>query len=246
MGIPNTPIPSFWPEEVSTPYNSLNPQPVKLNDDPVMAYFSVSPPEFRSEGRENDIDALVKVIDTAKEFVYVAVMDYAPRTLYYKEKNLVWPNIDLAFKRAAFERGVHVRLLMSRWNHTWEEFYSYLYSLQDFNASLSSGSIEVRLFEVPDYNVSIPFARVNHNKYMVTDNTGYITTSNWSGDYFINTAGISLVIQSEDSTQNSQSVNDLRDVFIRDWNSKYSSSIYDFDIHGKRKPTSSFKKFFGF
>lgn len=35
----------------------------------------------------------------------------------------------------------------------------------------------------------IPFARVNHNKYMVTDLAVYIGTSNWSGDYFIDTAG---------------------------------------------------------
>lgn len=40
----------------------------------------------------------------------------------------------------------------------------------------------------PDFD-KIPFSRVNHNKYMVTDATAYIGTSNWSGDYFINTAG---------------------------------------------------------
>lgn len=38
----------------------------------------------------------------------------------------------------------------------------------------------------------IPFARVNHNKYMVTDVAAYIGTSNWSGDYFIDTAGESF------------------------------------------------------
>lgn len=48
-----------------------------------------------------------------------------------------------------------------------------------------------RRFVVPtnsDFD-KIPFSRVNHNKYMVTDATAYIGTSNWSGDYFINTAG---------------------------------------------------------
>lgn len=44
----------------------------------------------------------------------------------------------------------------------------------------------------------IPFARVNHNKYMVTDHTAYIGTSNWSGDYFTTTAGIGLVLHDED------------------------------------------------
>ena len=235
MGLPNAVIPSSWPTEYSTPYNAFNPQPVKLNNNPSVAYFSVSPPEFRGSGRQNDIDAYVRVVDTANKFVYAAVMDYAPRSLYLK-KNYYWNVIDSAFKRAAFERNVDVRLLMSRWEHTWEEFYSYLYALQDFNASLTDGgSIEVRLFEIPDYNISIPYSRVNHNKYMVTDNTAFITTSNWSADYFTNTAGISLVIQGEDSTQESQVVKDVEELFLRDWNSEYSKSIYDFDIHGNPK-----------
>ncbi|KAE9547561.1 hypothetical protein FO519_009227 [Halicephalobus sp. NKZ332] len=233
MGLPNALLPSTWPKEYSTPYNAMNPQPVLLNDNPSAVYFSVSPPEFRAPGRENDIDAYVRVVDTANSFVYASVMDYAPRSLYLKQ-NYYWNVIDSAFKRAAFERKVHVRLLMSRWNHTWEEFYSYLYSLQDFNVSLTNGgSIEVRLFEVPDYNVTVPYSRVNHNKYMVTDNSAFITTSNWSADYFTNTAGISIVIQGENSIEESQVVNDVRDLFLRDWDSQYSKSIYKFDIHGK-------------
>ena len=51
----------------------------------------------------------------------------------------------------------------------------------------------VRLFTVPSFSpgqAAIPFARVNHNKYLVTDKTAYIGTSNWSADYFISTGGI--------------------------------------------------------
>jgi len=40
------------------------------------------------------------------------------------------------------------------------------------------------------YLDKIPYTRVNHNKYMVTDLAAYIGTSNWSGDYFIDTAGM--------------------------------------------------------
>ena len=40
----------------------------------------------------------------------------------------------------------------------------------------------------------IPYARVNHNKFMVTDSVAYIGTSNWSADYFTGTAGIGYVI----------------------------------------------------
>lgn len=71
----------------------------------------------------------------------------------------------------------------------------------------------------------IPFARVNHNKYMVTDNTAYIGTSNWSGDYFTNTAGIGVVIHDPVFNRNSSEVtirSQLQQVFERDWNSQYS------------------------
>ena len=37
--------------------------------------------------------------------------------------------------------------------------------------------VEAKLFEVPSFTPDqalIPFARVNHNKYMVTDKTGFI------------------------------------------------------------------------
>lgn len=49
-----------------------------------------------------------------------------------------------------------------------------------------------------DDQKKIPYARVNHNKYMVTDRSAYIGTSNWSGDYFTTTAGIGLVLTDED------------------------------------------------
>ena len=35
-----------------------------------------------TEDRTNDIDAIIDVMDKAEKFVYVAVMDYYPTTLY--------------------------------------------------------------------------------------------------------------------------------------------------------------------
>jgi len=45
-----------------------------------------------------DIDALLRVIDSAFEFVYVAVMDYFPGTLYQKSFTF-WPLIDDALRK---------------------------------------------------------------------------------------------------------------------------------------------------
>lgn len=51
-------------------------------------------------------------------------------------------------------------------------------------------------------------------------------TSNWSGDYFVSTAGSALVVnqtasQSPEPTVQSQ----LKAVFERDWNSAYSTPL---------------------
>lgn len=75
----------------------------------------------------------------------------------------------------------------------------------------------------------IPFSRANHNKYMVTDNVAYIGTSNLSADYFINTAGVGLVMEEDsqfDQNETSNSIRrDLASVFERDWNSHFSVEL---------------------
>ena len=81
--------------------------------------------------------------------------------------------------------------------------------------------IKVKMFTVPAFTPSqekIPFARVNHNKYMVTDKQGYIGTSNWSGDYFISTGGIGFIFTGQIRQQ-------LEDIFARDWSSSYAGPI---------------------
>ncbi len=90
--------------------------------------------------------------------------------------------------------------------------------------------VSQKLFKVPASpdQQRIPFARVNHNKYMVTDNAAYIGTSNWSGDYFVDTAGVGLVITPPVSNRkrNPLPIRDqLQAVFERDWNSVYASNL---------------------
>ncbi len=65
----------------------------------------------------------------------------------------------------------------------------------------------------------------NH-KYMISDKSLYIGTSNWAADYFLQTAGVGLVVHSEHSittTNNSSQtlLQQLTAVFERDWNSSY-------------------------
>ncbi|MPC73724.1 Phospholipase D3 [Portunus trituberculatus] len=105
-----------------------------------------------------------------------------------------------------------------------------------------------RLFVVPAYTPEqeqVPFGRVNHNKYMVTDQVAYIGTSNWSADYFINTGGIGLVVnetgtetQGQESAKQEELPGDrvetksarqqLQALFERDWDSQYAKPLDDF------------------
>lgn len=153
-------------------------------------------------------------------------MDYIPATLYMKDGNRFWPEIDDAIRDAAY-RGVHVRMLISHWDHSRKEMIPFLKSLQAITDGLpryngtEHGQVQVRIFTVPanEEQKKIPFTRVNHAKYMVTENIAYIGTSNWSGDYFISTAGVGMVVRQEAATKR------LQTLFDRDWNSKYSKDI---------------------
>lgn len=67
---------------------------------------------------------------------------------------------------------------------------------------------------------------------MVTDQIAYVGTSNWSGDYFIDTAGIGFVSQDtvHDRNDNVTTLrSQLASVFERDWNSKYAMSQEKFE-----------------
>ncbi|KAJ8369302.1 hypothetical protein SKAU_G00093300 [Synaphobranchus kaupii] len=220
-------IPSHWPANYSTPYNKDTPLELSLNGTPSSTYLSSSPPALCADGRTQDLKAILSVIDDAHQFVYIAVMNYLP-TMEFSHPKRYWSDIDTQLRRVAYERRVHVRLLISCWASTQPAMFPFLRSLASVNDHKSKLDIQVKLFVVPanPRQKEIPYARVNHNKYMVTDKVAYIGTSNWSGDYFVHTAGSALVVnqtsaQSTESTVQEQ----LQAVFERDWDSSYSTPI---------------------
>uniref|UniRef100_A0A914XVW2 PLD phosphodiesterase domain-containing protein n=1 Tax=Plectus sambesii TaxID=2011161 RepID=A0A914XVW2_9BILA len=132
MGIPNQKLPGSWPNSLATMYNAQLPHFVQLNSEQSAVYLSSSPPPFLPQGRQNDLTAIQLVIQNAKKFVNIAVMDYVPATLYQQE-NVYWSEIDNALRHAAYDRFITVRLLMSKWPHTSKEFFGFLNSLADIN-----------------------------------------------------------------------------------------------------------------
>ncbi|KAM6074341.1 PREDICTED: phospholipase D4-like [Chlamydotis macqueenii] len=230
LGHANATIPFPWPLNYSTHINKHQPLEVEFNGMLTKAYFSASPPAFCPGGRTLDLFAITSTISEAQEFVYVSVMEYFPTSRFIHPERY-WPAIDNALRRAAFDYRVQIRLLVSCWVHSDPAMLYYLRSLRALNNPRAHISVDVKLFIVPVLNhTNIPHGRVNHNKYMVTDKVAYIGTSNWSENYFINTAGVGLIIKQNSTNLQRHQLpiqKQLKNLFERDWNSKYAVNLED-------------------
>lgn len=237
---PTSQIPAVWPDSFNTQYNNNTPMEVTFNGTGFQSYMSSSPPKLCPSGRSHDGNTIVEIINEAEKFIYIAVMDYFPTTQFTNPRRF-WPRIDDALRVAGFDRKVQVRLLASYWSNTWDDMFNFLRSLDDLRThKYPYVNIEVKMFIVPAYTEAqkkIPFARVNHNKYMVTDKKAYIGTSNWSGDYFMYTAGIGLVVSQSENLSSNGSVDirqQLADVFERDWYSKHAFDLDQINVTQSR------------
>ncbi|XP_044014381.1 5'-3' exonuclease PLD3-like isoform X2 [Aphidius gifuensis] len=219
-------IPVKWPDSLSTKVNVDNPMKFNLDQNSYSSFISSSPGPLSPKGRTNDIDAILNCIDKAEKFIYISVMDFFPLTIY-TPKTKFWPIIDNALRSAAINRKVTVRLLISWWKHSRKSEDNFLKSLVDLTDSYENVKIEAKRFIVPTNSSydKIPFGRVNHNKYMVTDIAAYIGTSNWSGDYFIDTAGVGIIFEDVGDKNNNSIRQQLEELFLRDWNSPYAFSL---------------------
>ncbi|CAI5452199.1 unnamed protein product [Caenorhabditis angaria] len=226
LGEKDARVPDKWPISYRTPFNFSHMGNLPLNDKPAEFFISSSPAEFNPKNREHDLKAIQKIMANSNSTICISVMDYIPATIYMKkEPNRYWSEIDDSIRGAAY-RGVEVRMLISHWNHSRKEMIAYLKSLEAINDGMpkrgeKQGKIKVKIFTVPAdaEQQKIPFSRVNHAKYMVTESISYIGTSNWAGDYFISTAGVAMVIKQEEAVKR------LQNVFDRDWNSEYAEDL---------------------
>lgn len=132
-----------------------------------------------------DEPRLVALIDSAETDVCVQLLTYRPvsgRTYYATLEN--------ALRRAA-ARGVRVRLLVADWCKR-ASTIPYLKSLT------LVPNVSVRMVTIPEWSGGfIPYARVVHAKYLVTDGrAAWIGTSNWESDYFHESRNVGVVVQS--------------------------------------------------
>jgi len=232
---PNSTVPVVdWPAELITKYNRTSPMKLELNGIPSKVYITMSPPPFTPPGRNDDLDAILHIIEEARSFIYISVMDFAPmiRNHALFERDGFWPVLNNALCTAALTRKIEVRLLVSKWKHESPNLKNYMNSLRALH-DVQKSNIRTRYFQVPvttDEQKSIPFGRVNHNKYMVTDRTLYIGTSNWSGDYFKYAGGAAFVVNETATKRGGPNHNlslreQLAQIFNRDWNSKFTLEL---------------------
>ncbi|XP_036404160.1 uncharacterized protein pld7 isoform X2 [Megalops cyprinoides] len=236
-------LPLYWPARYSALSSSDRPLHVKLNNVPARVYLSSAPPQLSAQGRTDDLSAILSVISDAQKFIFISVMDYLPFSEFTNPPRF-WPAIDSALRAAACARGVEVNMLVSCWPHSSRSMFIFLQSLLILNQPPLSCNIGVKVFEVTstEEQKQIPFARVNHAKYMVTDRAAYIGTSNWSANYFTQTAGVGLVVNQTgiDVGEGQQTVqSQLQEVFQRDWKSEYARELSHDDVErcGKHKAT---------
>eukprot|EP00019_Armaparvus_languidus_P002067 CAMPEP_0168598748 /NCGR_PEP_ID=MMETSP0420-20121227/11611_1 /TAXON_ID=498008 /ORGANISM="Pessonella sp." /LENGTH=411 /DNA_ID=CAMNT_0008636183 /DNA_START=75 /DNA_END=1310 /DNA_ORIENTATION=+ len=203
-------LPPRWPTKFDTIYNATNPARVTIGGESVQMFLSASPNAFDTPNRAHDGETIVYNINQAQQTIDVEVMDYMPFT-QFSHPNFWWPNIDNALRRAAW-RGVKVRLLFGLWEHSAPEEIPYWQSLSVLE------NVEVRVFRVPALKGSppIPFTRVNHAKFMITEKIAYVGTSNWDGDYFNSTGGLGWTITASSVKR------DMDNIFQRDWSSVYT------------------------
>ncbi len=161
-------------------------------------------------------------------------MDYMSMRVYEKPTTW-WPELDTAIRNAMFmycncyynnstiEMWISKCLSVIGIIPMWVNLYSFrnFCNLANHSKPYCNATLQIKIMHVPDPIdfVAYPYTRVNHAKYMVSESETWISTSNWSYDYFYQTGGVSFV------STHAALVSTVQSVFDRDWNSEYSQDV---------------------
>merc|ERR1711862_926541 len=151
-----------------------------------------SPKRLCTEGRTDDLSAILHVIDTAEKYIHISVGEFVPMALYTKQKN-EWTVINDHLEYAMVKRGVSVKFLLNdHATHRYEMKKHLRTFIYDVKKRRRSADIKAKV-----YSSKVDKHRFHgtHSKFMVTDKMGYIGTSNWAEDYFTDTAGTCITFE---------------------------------------------------
>jgi len=201
---------NVFPVKPERPLNSKNPEAALVCGAEAKYRLAFSPPGFLPGGFDSEIKEMLKLIKGAKKNIHAQVMTYS--LLPYGKKSR-WEELDRAF-RTAGKRGVKVELIFADWAMGGK-------SDADIKALSQAKNVSVKISSLPPYSGGfIPFARVDHSKYLVFDGEkAMLSTSNWSPDYFTDTRGAALIVEG------AAGVAALEDIFQRSWTGPYVSPV---------------------
>ena len=196
------------------------------------AYVSASPGGAVTAGRTFDQAALIDTVRSATTNLSLSVMDFLPASSYtggHGSGPLYWPELVNAVLAVAYSKPVRVRVLVSRWAHTSKMMGPAMKQLADGLAACTTayptcaGSLEVRQFELPGWQSTTgpnatfpPYSRVNHAKFIVSDQRANVGTSNWEWGYMYQTAGSSW------NTNDTKIVAAVQQIFDQGWESPFA------------------------
>ncbi len=192
------------------PLNAKTPEAATVRGAAVSYRLAFSPAGFLPGGFDVEIKEMFKLIKNAKKTIHAQVMTYS---LFPYGKKTRWEELDRAL-RAAGKRGVKVELIFADWSMGGK-------SDDDIKSLSRAKNVSVKISSLPPHSGGfIPFARVDHSKYLVFDGeSAMLSTSNWSPDYFTDTRGAALIVEGAAGAAV------LEDIFERSWNGPYASPV---------------------
>jgi len=192
--------------------------------DTVEVWPSYTPKSFIPDTALWDRDAIVRALDAARREVVVQLLTYSIGGHGDRDST-----IDAALRRAA-GRGVRVRLVVSDWEADNPR-------INDLQSLAGTPGVEARLSTVPEWSGGyIPFARVEHCKYMVVDSLWtWVGTDNWEPGYFHGTRNVAVTLR------NRAIALEARKIFEASWNATGNRVVkpgekYERKAHGATPP----------
>ena len=171
-----------------------------------------------------DEHAIIELINGAQHSLTLQFLSYSPRVW----GGGMYTTIDDAIRSAA-KRGVKVRMIVS----DWEKSSQSVSNLKELGAL---PNIEVAFTAIPEWEGGyISFARVEHCKYIVADDTSFwLGTANCEKSYFYNTRNLGITGKSPFLAGT------LSRIFLKSWNSPYKELITQTENftpreHGEKK-----------
>ena len=198
------PIKTFA-KKVEAQVTAAKPEKATLAGGEVTYSLAFSPKGAIPAGLDTEITELISLIASAKKTVRGQVMTYSLEEHGSKR----WAELDSAFRKAA-ARGVKVDLVFADWAMGGK-------ADRDIKALSKTDNITVKISALPLHSKGlIPFARVEHLKYLVVDGeTSFVTTSNWGPGYFLTSRGAAIIIKGAPAAAV------LEDIFYRTWTGPY-------------------------